>query len=318
MVAWLEMAIGLGVLCLGAEVLVSGAVSLASRLRVSLLVIGLTVVAFGTSAPELAVTVGAGLRGLPGIAVGNIVGSNTFNAALILGVAALIRPLAVHRRIVRLDLPVAVASAVLLAFLVMDGALQRFEGLVFLGAFAVYMCWLLREGRRDATRTEAESGNVQHRYHGLPVACVSVVGGLAALWGGSRLFLNGAILAGEVLGLPQAVVGLTISAAGTSLPELATSVAAARRGEADLAVGNVVGSNTFNILAALGTSAFLRPSGLGGVNWVDMWFMLGVTLALFPLMFTGMRLTRPEGFVLVLAYLGYLVYVWQRVSPIGA
>ncbi len=311
----MQIALGLGALCLGAEVLVRGAVSLAARLRVGLLVVGLTIVAFGTSAPELAVSVGAGLRGLPGIAVGNIVGSNLFNAAFILGVSALVRPLAVHHRVVRWDLPVAAGAAVLLLVFVLDGKIERAEGLGLLGVFGVYLFWVVRRGRRESLQEEASGLSGAPPRMGVWPSWLSVAAGLVALSVGSRVFLRGAVSATELLGLPQAVVGLTLAAVGTSLPELATSVTAARRGEADLAVGNIVGSNTFNVLAALGASTALRSTGLGGVNWVDLWVMVGVTLVLFPLLFTGMRLTRWEGAILVAVYLGYLGYALQRSAP---
>lgn len=310
----LLVALALGVLVAGAESLVRGAAALAVRAGISRLAIGLTVVAFGTSAPELVVSLKAALAGAGDLAVGNVVGSNIFNVAVILGLAALVCPIPVHEQVVRLDAPIACAVSALFAWLLLDGALGRLEGLLMLSLLAVYTAFNLvlarrrvREGREDGS--ELPSGGGGGRL-GRELMLVAV--GLGLLIAGANLLVTHAIALARLLGVGEAVIGLTIVAAGTSLPELATSLVAAWRRQADIAVGNVVGSNVFNLLGILGASSAVTPLTSAGVGAGDLLVMLLLSLLLLPLLYTGRLLHRLEGLLLLVAYGGYLAWLWPR------
>ena len=302
---------GLVVLTVGAEGLVRGGAGLALRLGITPMAVGLTVVAFGTSSPELVVSVSTALEGRGDLALGNVVGSNIFNIALILGVAALVRPAAVRSQTVRLDMPIVIASAVLLVAFLADGRLGPLDGAVLLAGALAYTAFTLGQARRAGPGAQAEA---------LPTDgpawrdALFVGGGLAMLVAGSRMLVVGAVSIAEQAGLSEAVIGLTILAAGTSLPELATSVVAAVRGQSDIAIGNVVGSNIFNVLAILGTSALVRPLEPGGVGAVDLAVMVALSVALVPLLWTGFRLDRLEGALLLLAYSSYTAYLLVAVA----
>lgn len=316
MTAWsiLSLLGGLVVLVVGADVLVRGASRLAAMVGVSPLVVGLTVVAFGTSAPELAVSVGGALSGAGGLAVGNAVGSNVFNVLAILGAAALASPLVVHQRLVRIDVPLVVAVTAVTWLLAADGRLARLEGVALMAGLAAYTVWSYRASRREPPEVAAEyaeafatpTGPVRRRW---PLAVVAVAGGLGALVVGARLLVAGATTVAGALGVPDLVVGSTIVAAGTSLPELATSVAAARRGERDIAVGNVVGSNLFNLLGVLGLAAVVAPAGLAvspAALETDLPVALLAMVVAAPVLATGLVLMRWEGALLLVGYGGYL------------
>jgi cation:H+ antiporter len=301
---------GIVLLYFGAEGLVRGSASIAARLGLTPLVIGLTVVAFGTSMPELVVSIGASLDGKGPIAVGNVVGSNIGNIALILGLAALIQPLRVQAQIVRVDLPILLVASVALVAILADGAVGRVEGGLLFAGLLAYIGTSLRLARREPAAVEAEF------VEGMPRAGRSaaldagmVAAGLALLVLGARLLVTGAVDIAEGFGLSQAVIGLTIVAIGTSLPELATSVVAALKGQGDIAVGNVVGSNLFNILGILGITALVRPLAQSGMSSVDLGVMLVLTVALLPLMRSGFRVSRAEGGVLVAGYAAYTTYL---------
>ena len=302
---------GLVVLTVGAEGLVRGGAGLALRLGITPMAVGLTVVAFGTSSPELVVSVSTALEGRGDLALGNVVGSNIFNIALILGVAALVRPAAVRSQTVRLDMPIVIASAVLLVAFLADGRLGPLDGAVLLAGALAYTAFTLGQARRAGPGAQAEA---------LPTDgpawrdALFVGGGLAMLVAGSRMLVVGAVSIAEQAGLSEAVIGLTILAAGTSLPELATSVVAAVRGQSDIAIGNVVGSNIFNVLAILGASALVRPLEPGGVGAVDLAVMVALSVALVPLLWTGFRLDRLEGALLLLAYSSYTAYLLVAVA----
>ncbi|MDI5891825.1 calcium/sodium antiporter [Halomonas rhizosphaerae] len=299
--------VGLVLLIVGAEGLVRGASRLAARLGISSLIIGLTVVAFGTSSPELAVSLKAAIDGQAGLAMGNVVGSNIFNVLFILGLSALIVPLAVAQQLVRIDIPLMVALSVLVLLLSLDEAIGRFDGLVLVTALAAYTTFLLRQGRRAASPESTTRASPPWGTDMLLVA-----GGLGLLVIGSRWFVEGAVAFAAYLGVSDQVIGLTIIAAGTSLPELVTSIIAALRGERDIAVGNVVGSNVFNILGVLGLTGLLAPSGIAlseAMVGFDLPVMIAVALACLPICFTGGQISRWEGGVFLGYYLAYTLYL---------
>ncbi|MBK8978123.1 MAG: calcium/sodium antiporter [Planctomycetes bacterium] len=304
---------GLAVLVVGGEALVRGASGLALLARIAPAVVGLTVVAAGTSMPELVVSVRAALAGSPGIAVGNIVGSNIFNIAAILGLTALLRPLRILGNTVRFEWPVMFGATVLLMVMTGDRRLGRGEGFVLLTllvAFVGYAVWIARRNLAPVERDEFAS--VQTASFGsrggmaLLLNGLAVVVGAALLAAGAALLVDGATGLARDLGVAETVIGLTIVAAGTSMPELVTSVVAARRGKDDIAVTNIVGSNIFNILAIGGGTAAICPIDVPReIVARDDWWLLGATLLLFPLMRSGMRVNRAEGLVLLLAFATY-------------
>lgn len=301
--------LGLALLVAGAELLVRGAARIALAAGISPLVIGLTVVAFGTSAPELAVTTSATLGGEPDLALGNVVGSNIFNVLFILGASALVAPLAVSRRLVRLEVPLLAITAALVMVLALDGFISRLEGaLLFTGAL-VYTGLLLRQGRRE---DDAALADVPAGRGGLLINALLVVIGLALLVLGSRWLVDGARTFALALGVSDLVIGLTIVAAGTSLPELATSVVATIRGERDIAVGNIVGSNLFNVLLILGITALVAPGGVPAAPAAvrfDIPVMVGVSVACLPIFFSGLRIARWEGALFLGYYFAYTAYI---------
>jgi len=312
MIDLLFLASGLALLVVGAEALVRGALAAARRLGVSPLLAGLVIVGFGTSTPELVVSVGAAMSGQPDIALGNVIGSNIANILLILGLSGLIMPLRVHRSSLARDGLAMLGATGLFLLLAYDGGLGAGDGVVFLMALAAYLGWSYRTERIEpqspgAELHRAEADELVEVPASLPRALVWIVGGLAFLIGGARLFLTGAVGLGETLGVPPAIVGLTVVALGTSLPELAVSLVAALRGHADVAVGNVLGSNILNLLGILGVSSLLQPLTLAGrMLVIDQWVMLGATVLLLAFLLSGLRLNRIEAGVLLAAYGGYV------------
>lgn len=311
---------GLAALVAGAELLVRGAAKLALAFGISPLVVGLTIVAFGTSAPELAVSVGAALGGRSDIAVGNVVGSNIFNVLLILGVSALIAPLIVQAQLIRQEVPVMIAVSVLLVLLVLDGNLGRIEAAALFALLLGYTAFLVIQSRKQTQTTADEfGGGVERKAHVAAawdrhpaVQMLLVLVGLALLVLGSGWLVDAAVWFARSVGVSDVVIGLTVVAAGTSLPEAATSVTAALKGERDIAVGNVVGSNTFNILGGLGLSGLVASGGLAvpaSVLAFDLWVMLAVSLACLPVFFTGREIARWEGAVFLAYYIAYTAYL---------
>jgi cation:H+ antiporter len=306
---------GLVALYYGAEWLVRGSASLALRLGVTPLLVGLTVVAFGTSAPELVVSSMAVLKGQGGIAIGNVVGSNSFNIGVILGLTALVCPLRVQLQLLKFDAPIMLGVAALFLWFFRDGVIQLGEALIFLALIIGYTVVNIRMARQQA------SAELEKEFaEGVPPPTGSlakdlglIVVGLVVLVIGSRLFVVGAVDLARWLGWSEAVIGLTIVAAGTSLPELASSLMAAWRRQPDIAVGNVIGSNIYNILAILGFSGVLASPVVGtGVSQVDSWVMLGITAVLLPIAWTGFELRRWEGGLLLALYGGYLWHLWPK------
>jgi cation:H+ antiporter len=308
---------GLGLLVAGAELLVRGASRLALRFGISPLVIGLTVVAFGTSSPELAVSVQSGLAGQADIAVGNVVGSNIFNVLAVLGLAALIAPLMVQQQLVRFEVPLVVGLSVLVLVMARDGRIGRFDGLLLAAGLVAYTVLVVRQSRREIASVQAEyakefAGGAGGWLARLPVQIAFVLGGLGLLVLGATWLVDSAVSIARALKISEAVIGLTIVAAGTSFPELATSVVAAMRGERDIAVGNVVGSSVFNLLGILGVAALVTPGGLSvapGLVFFDIPVMIGVALACLPIFGTGHRIARWEGALFLGYYAVYVTYL---------
>lgn len=307
---------GLVLLVVGGESLIRGAARLAAAARIAPVVIGLTVVAFGTSAPELAVSVQASLSGQNDVALGNVVGSNIFNILFILGLAALIVPLTVAVRLLWWDVPLMIAASGLVLALGWDGTLSRGEGLLLVAGVAAYTVWAVVQSRRESSAVQREYeeqyGNVPPGWKTVVVQVVWIAVGLGLLALGSRWLVNGAVQIARFLGISELIIGLTIVAAGTSLPEVVASVVAGLRGQRDIAVGNVVGSNLFNILAVLGTSAIVAPAGLtvsADALAFDIPVMIATAVACLPIFFTGHLIARWEG-ALFLAYYGiYLAHL---------
>jgi cation:H+ antiporter len=317
---------GLVALVAGAELLVRGASKLALSYGISPLVVGLTIVAFGTSAPEMTVSVGAVLNGQTGLALGNVVGSNIFNVLGILGLAALITPLAVHLQVIRQEVPIMIGGALLVLVMSLDGHIGGFDAALLTALLVAYTVFLVRQSRAQGADTgdygaHADGGGSRAVQIGM------VVGGLALLVGGSEAMVTAAVRFAQALGVSDVVIGLTIVAIGTSLPEVAASVTAALKGERDIAVGNVVGSCVFNLLGVLGLGGLAAAiSGAGGlpvpasVANFDLWVMLAVQAACLPIFLTGREVARWEGAVFLayyVAYAGYLVMQAQQHAALG-
>jgi len=312
--------LGLALLVLGAEWLVRGASRLAAKIGISPLVIGLTVVAFGTSAPEMAVSVQSSLAGQADIAVGNVVGSNIFNILLILGISAIITPLVVQQQLIRLDVPLMIGISFLVYLMSLDGDIGRLEGaLLFLGII-VYTVFLIIQSRKEKSKEveqeyEQEYADKDKKGTGWNPWIANlglVIIGLGMLVYGSNLLVDSAIIIARWLGMSELIIGLTIVAAGTSMPEVATSIAAAIKGERDIAVGNVVGSNIFNLLAVLGLGGLVSPAGLpvsSSAIAFDIPIMLVVAIATLPIFFTGRQIAHWEGWLFLGYYVTYTTYL---------
>ena len=308
---------GFVALAVGGEMLVRGASRLARLVGISSLVIGLTVVAFGTSAPELAVSLKAGLAGQADIAVGNVIGSNIFNVLFILGLSALIAPLIVSGQLIRRDVPLMIAASVLVLILGWDGRIGRVEGLAMFCGLAVYTIGSVRSSRRARDTFTIEdapepSATAPKSVGSASTQIVLIVLGLAVLVLGAKWLVDGAVTIARLLGMSELLIGLTIVAVGTSLPEVAASVIATLRGERDIAIGNVVGSNIFNILSVLGLSAAVSPNGLAisdSVLRLDIPVMIAVALLCLPMFITSRTIARWEGALLLFYYIAYTSYL---------
>lgn len=307
----LQMLGGLAVLVAGAEILVRGSVGTALRFGLTPLLIGLTIVAFGTSAPELVVSIQAANNGSDDIALGNIIGSNISNIALILGLAAMIQPLKVQASIIRKDVPILLGTSLLLVFFLMDGVITQLEGVIFFLGVVVFTVVSVRMAKKETSEEVKEEFEdvIPEKKLPLWLNIVMIVVGLGLLILGAKWLVDGAIEIASSVGLSEAVVGLTIVAVGTSLPELATSVMAAIKKEGDIAIGNVVGSNIFNILCILGITAMILPVSQGGITTVDILLMLGLTVLLLPVLKSGYIVSRFEGAVLLVIYISYTAYL---------
>ncbi|MQA90281.1 MAG: calcium/sodium antiporter [Gemmatimonas sp.] len=306
---------GFVLLIIGAEIFVRGASRLATLVGISPLVVGLTVVAFGTSSPEVAVSLQSTLAGAADLALGNVIGSNICNILLILGLSATVAPLVVADQLVRLDVPVMVVISFLLLGLTLDGALNRPDALLLLAGAAAYTTFLIVQSRREgiaAATPEELAGATDGSVSSWLLNLLLIGGGLALLVFGSRWLVGSAISVAQFLGVSELVIGLTVVAIGTSLPELATSVVAAFRGERDIAVGNVVGSNIFNILLVLGVAGVAGSSGVPvapAALSFDLPVMIAVAVACLPIFFTGHRIERWEGLLFIGYYVAYTAYL---------
>ena len=299
--------VGLALLYYGADFLIKGGVSVAKKFNVPTLIIGLTLMAFGTSAPELVVSIGASINGHGDISLGNVIGSNICNLALILGLSALISPLPVNRQLFKLDVWVMLGSAMVLAgFCWFSKRIDRWGAAILLLGLIAYI-WRQFVIAKKSGETEAAGEEIPKKIYPLWGAILLIVGGLIGLTGGAELLVRSAVAIAKALHVSEAVIGLTVVAIGTSLPELATSVVAAVKNEHDIAIGNVVGSNIFNILCIMGIAPLIKPISAPNIRSLDLIVMLVISLLLVPFMLTRMKITRLEGLTLLLAYIGYTV-----------
>ena len=312
--------IGIALLYYGAEFLVRGGVSLALKARISRLVIGLTLAAFATSAPELVVSIDSALNGSADISLGNVIGSNICNIALILGLCAILRPIPFHANLKRFDLPVMLFAAfTLTVFYCLSRGINRWEGAFFFLCIVVYTVLNVFLSKKQATRqTKVKTNEAEAEFEaednngkplGVSLALLAVTGGVAMLIFGAKAFLISAVAFANAMGISEAVIGLTIVAVGTSLPELATSLVAALKGENDIAIGNIVGSNIFNVFCILGIVPVISPLMGQSIRGLDFAVMLGTSGALFLFGMFGKRLTRIQGASLLFAYIAYIAYL---------
>lgn len=297
------LVMGLVVVLKGADWLTDGAVNIASRFGVSQMVIGLTIVAMGTSMPELCVSMVSALKGTPDLAVGNVVGSNTLNTLLIVGCSALVAPIMVKRSSVRRDIPFAVLASLLMLIFCLDGGIDRLDAALLFILFAVFMFVTVKYGKNEGTETKTTE------MAPLGKATLLLVVGLVCLILGSNLFVDNASFIASTLGVSDAVIGLTIVAGGTSLPELATSMVSAKKGNSDIAIGNVIGSNVFNILMIIGVTGLVKPMHIKGITSLDIIVMLASMLLLWFFCRTTYKVKRWEGAVLAISYIAYLAWL---------
>lgn len=309
--------LGLVALTVGAELLVRGAARLALTWGISPLVVGLTVVAFGTSAPEMAVSAGAVLKGSGNLAIGNVVGSNIANVLLILGLSALIVPLAVADQVIRQEIPIMLGASVLMVVLALDGRIGVLDGAMLFGLILVYVYFLVTQSRRAGAKVQQEIADelpsTDSRWDAhWSMQLMLVVGGLSLLVLGADRLVQAAVAVARTFGISDLVIGLTVVAVGTSMPEIATSLVAAWRGQRDIAIGNVVGSNVFNIFACLGFAALISGEGIvvsETARQFDLWVMLAVAFACLPIMMTGHTIDRWEGGLFIGYYVAYTTYL---------
>ena len=296
------------ILYFSANWLVQGGASFAKRLGVSPLIIGLTVVSFGTSAPELVVSVQSSMQGQGALSLGNVLGSNLFNIGIILGVSAMIYPLLVKKQLFKLDVPVMIISTVLFLITFRNGNLNFWESAIYMTAFIVYIGYLIYKAlKTKGAVAEEEDSNFKLTKH-WAIDWLLIIVGLVGLVYGSDLLVENSIFMARIWGMSEAMIGLTIVAVGTSMPELATSIVAAVKKQADIAIGNVVGSNIFNILLIIGTAGLIHPIETKEINLFDGVYLLGITLVLFFFMRIRRNINRIEGFILFCLYLVYFAY----------
>jgi len=304
---------GILLLTVGGEILIRGALSASNRMGISPLLIGLVVVGFGTSSPELAVSVEAALSSSPDISVGNVVGSNIGNVLLILGICAIISPIAVKPSALTRDGAVVVGSTLVFMIMIAGGVLGRAEAVILIILLAVYLYWAYRSEKNapDSPAAEvhtAEAEEIEKKPAGITGIVISLVGGLILLIGGSNILLKGAIGIAETFNISEAVIGLTLVAVGTSLPELSISVLAAIRKHNDVAIGNILGSNIFNVLGILGVSAMIQPLTVNPrILLFDQWVLIGLSILILLFLYSGRKLTRTEGGILLMGYIAYVI-----------
>lgn len=309
MISIILVVVGVALVLWGADRLTDGATALAQRMNVSQIVIGLTVVAMGTSMPEFFVSMVSAIKGTPDLAVGNVVGSNIFNTMLIVGISAAVAPMAISRSAVRKDIPFAVVATLMLSVMCMDGNISRTDAGILFALFIVFMVYTLRLARKGAVDVEEK----KKEDLSVVMSSVFIIVGLACLIGGSNLFVNGASAIAKALNVSDAVIGLTVVAMGTSLPELATSVVAARKGRSAMAMGNVIGSNVFNILMILGVTGMITPMQIEGITMTDMGVMLVGMVLVWMFSYTKYKVARWEGFVLAAMFVGYMAWLVSNI-----
>lgn len=297
--------VGVAAVLWGADKMTDGAVSVAQRMNIPEIVIGLTIVAMGTSAPELFVSMVSAIKGTPDLAVGNVVGSNIFNTLLIVGVAAMVAPMIIARSTVLKDMPITLLSSVLLLLFCMDSYISRLDALVLFAGFLAFMWYTVYLGKRGKAQVPENAAAPRPMW----LSLLLIVIGLACLILGSNLFVEGATYIAASLGVSQAVIGLTVVAGGTSLPELATSVVAARKGQSAIAIGNVIGSNVMNILMIVGVTGLISPMHIEGITTVDLSMLIISVSLLWFFSFTRFKVERWEGGVLTLIFLGYMTWL---------
>lgn len=305
--------LSLAALYIGADWLVKGSSALAFKARISPLVVGLTIVAFGTSAPEMVVSLNATLNGQGDIAIGNIVGSNIFNIGIILGISAIIFPLQAKQQLTKIDIPIMLFATIILTIFFWNGNLGRLEGGLFFAGIIAYTIFSLHYSRKNEKKKGVSEEELQDQPNRWYIDTAYIIGGLVILVFASQLLVKNAISIAQIFGVSEAVIGLTIVAAGTSMPELATSAVAAMKKSPEIAIGNIVGSNLFNILAISGLSSLIHPIYAKNVNHIDLLVMLGISLLLLPLVRSGMKITRAEGIALVIAYIIYTLWLLRDV-----
>ena len=301
--------VGIVLVLWGADRLTDGAVAVAEKLKMPQIVIGLTIVAMGTSMPEFCVSLVSALKGTTDLAVGNIVGSNIFNTLLIVGVSAWVAPMTILKSTVRKDIPFALFASVILLIMCLDGNISRLDAGILFVLFLVFMYVTLKGAKTKDDDTTAKTDSIEDNKKPMAtwLSIVWIIVGLACLIGGSNLFVEGATKVAEHIGVSEAVIGLTIVAGGTSLPELATSVVSARKGNSGIAIGNVLGSNVFNILAILGVTGVITPMHLQGITMLDLSMMVFSTLLVWLFSFTKYKIARWEGIVLTIVFIDYMV-----------
>lgn len=298
----LFIVIGIVLVLWGADRLTDGAVAVAEKMKMPQIVIGLTIVAMGTSMPEFCVSLISALKGTSDLAVGNIVGSNIFNTLLIVGVSALVAPMSIMKTTVRKDIPFALVASALLLIMCLDGDISRIDAAILFVMFLIFMYITLRGAKVQGTDLEEKEKKPMATW----LSVVWILVGLACLIGGSNLFVDGATVVATKLGVSEAVIGLTIVAGGTSLPELATSVVSARKGNSGIAIGNVLGSNVFNILAILGLTGVISPMTLKGITMTDLSMMVISIILIWLFSFTKYKIERWEGAILTVVFVGYI------------
>ncbi len=300
---------GLLLLVAGGEILVRGSVGLAKRFNVSPLIIGLTIVSFGTSSPELLVSLKAAISGYSALSLGNVIGSNIGNIAVILGIAAIIYPISISKQIIKKEMPILIGVTLFSILFLLDGKLTRLEGFIFFAGLIVYVVVGYKLSRTHSNEVVPSTEVEDIKPMNFGISAVLIIGGLLMLVYGGNLFVDGAVAIAKSFNMSEAVIGLTIVAIGTSLPEFFTSLVAALKKEADIAIGNIIGSNIFNLIGILGLTAIVKPIETDSMSYVDFGLMFLLTLFLFPLLKTGMKLNRLEGLFLVFVYIGYVVYL---------
>jgi cation:H+ antiporter len=312
------VSVGLAMLYFGAEWLVRGSINIANKFKISQLVIGLTIVAFGTSTPELSVSVSSAMEGLPDVALGNVVGSNIANIGLILGLSAIITPILVTKSTIRKEIPIMIGVALIIVVVSIDGNISTIDGVLLAIGIVAFTIFSYKSSKKDSTEkplttNESQINNIQVQQSKVIPKSIALVGiGLVLLTFGSFMTVENAVVLAHSFGISERIIGLTLVAVGTSLPELITSVIAARKGHGDLSIGNIVGSNIFNILAILGISAAIAGISVSDAMWFDYAIMIVFSTALLVVMKTGFRINRIEGLVLISGYIAYTVFLFLK------